>query len=49
MKPCNGWNSYRRGEYINGQRFQSVRADSGELTKLLIAIVKTSKGAKRSE
>jgi len=39
----------RRGEYINGQSFQSIGADSEELIKLLIAIIKTSKVAKRSE
>src|SRR4030095_4161785 len=39
----------RRGEYINGQSFQSIGADSEELIKLLIAIIKTSKAAKRSE
>jgi four helix bundle protein len=39
----------RRGEYINRQSFQSIGADSEELIKLLIAIIKTSKAAKRSE
>ena len=49
MKPRIGWSSCARGEYINGQSFQSVGADSEELIKLLVAIVKTSKVAKRSE
>ena len=39
----------RRGEYINGQSFQSIGADSEELIKLLVAIVKSTKGALRSE
>jgi four helix bundle protein len=38
-----------QGEYIDKQSFQSIGSDSEELIKLLSAIVKTSKGAKRSE
>lgn len=38
-----------RGEYIDTQRFESIGSDSEELIKLLTAIVKTSKVAKRSE
>ena len=37
------------GEYIDEQGFQSIGCDSEELVKLLIAIIKTSKVAKRSE
>ena len=39
----------RRGEYIGDQNFESVRSDSEELIKLLVAIVKSTKGALRSE
>ena len=39
----------RHGEYIDEQGFQSIGCDSEELVKLLIAIIKTSKVAKRSE
>jgi len=39
----------RQGEYIGDQNFESVRSDSEELIKLLVAIVKTSKVAKHSE
>jgi four helix bundle protein len=38
-----------QGEYIDKQSFQSIGSDSEELIKLLSAIVKTSKDAKRSE
>jgi four helix bundle protein len=38
-----------QAEYIDEQSFQSIGADSEELIKLLSAIVKTSKIAKRSE
>ena len=37
-----------QAEYIDEQSFQSIGADSEELIKLLSAIVKTSKIAKRS-
>ena len=33
-------------EYIAGQSFESIRPDSEELIKLLVAIVKTSKNVK---
>jgi four helix bundle protein len=36
-------------EYIDQQSFESIRKDSEELVKLLVSIVKTSKGAKRVE
>ena len=39
----------RQGEYIGDQNFESVRSDSEELIKLLVAIVKSTKGALRSE
>ena len=39
----------RQGEYIGDQNFESVRSDSEELIKLLVAIVKGTKGALRSE
>jgi len=39
----------RQGEYIGDQNFESVRSDSEELIKLLVAIVKTSKVPKNSE
>ena len=39
----------RQGDYLDKQSYQSIAADSEELIKLLIAIVKTSKVAKRSE
>jgi four helix bundle protein len=39
----------RQGEYIGDQNFESVRSDSEELIKLLVAIVKTSKVSKNSE
>jgi four helix bundle protein len=38
-----------QAEYIDEQSFQSLGAESEELIKLLSAIVKTSKIAKRSE
>lgn len=38
-----------QGEYIDKQSYQSIASDSEELIKLLIAIVKTSRVAKRSE
>jgi four helix bundle protein len=38
-----------QGEYIDDQSFGSIRSDSEELIKLLIAIVKTSKVLKNSE
>ena len=38
----------RQGDYLDKQSYQSIAADSEELIKLLIAIVKTSKVAKRS-
>ena len=37
------------GEYIDNGIFQSIGCDSDELVKLLVAIVKTSKAARRSE
>ena len=39
----------RQGEYVEEQSFESVRSDSEELIKLLVAIVKTSKVSKNSE
>jgi len=39
----------RQGEYVEEQSFESVRSDSEELIKLLVAIVKTSKVPKNSE
>ena len=33
-----------RGEYIDEQSFKSIRSDSEELIKLLVAIVKSAKG-----
>ena len=39
----------RQGEYIGHQNFESVRSDSEELIKLLVTIVKSTKGALRSE
>jgi len=39
----------RQGEYIGDQNFESVRSDSEELIKLLVSIVKSTKGALRSE
>ena len=38
-----------QGDYIDSQSFKSIGADSEELVKLLIAIVKTSKVKKHSE
>jgi len=38
-----------QGEYIGDQSFGSIRSDSEELIRLLIAIVKTSKVLKNSE
>jgi four helix bundle protein len=38
-----------QGEYVEEQSFESVRSDSEELIKLLVAIVKTSKVSKNSE
>ena len=37
------------GKYIDKESFQSIGCDSDELVKLLVAIVKTSKAARRSE
>ena len=39
----------RQGEYVEEQSFESVRSDSEELIKLLVAIVRTSKVSKNSE
>ena len=39
----------RQGEYIGDQNFESVRSDSEELIKVLVAIVKASKVSKHSE
>ena len=38
-----------QGDYIDEQSFNSVRADSAELIKLLISIVKTSKAARHCD
>jgi four helix bundle protein len=38
-----------QGDYIDEQSFHSIGAESEELVKLLSAIVKTSKIARRSE
>ena len=38
-----------QGGYIGKESFDSIRSDSDELVKLLVAIVKTAKVAKRSE
>ena len=38
-----------RGDYIGAQTFESIRTDSEELVKLLVAIVKTSRGSRKSE
>jgi four helix bundle protein len=38
-----------QGEYLGEESFESIRSDSEELIKLLVAIVKTSKISKRSE
>jgi four helix bundle protein len=38
-----------QGGYIDEQSFESIRSDGEELIKLLVAIVNTSKGSKRSE
>jgi len=38
-----------RGDYIGDQTFESIRTDSEELVKLLVAIVKTSRGSRTSE
>jgi four helix bundle protein len=38
-----------QGGYISEESFESIRSDSDELVKLLVAIVKTAKVAKRSE
>ena len=37
-----------QSEYIANQSFASIRTDSEELVKLLVSIVKTSKGTKRA-
>ena len=37
-----------QSEYIANQSFASIRTDSEELVKLLVSIVKTSKGSKRT-
>ena len=39
----------RQGEYVEEQSFESVRSDSEELIKLLVSIVKSAKGERRSE
>jgi four helix bundle protein len=36
-----------QSEYLTNQSFTSIRTDSEELVKLLVSIVKTSKGSKR--
>jgi four helix bundle protein len=36
-------------EYIDQQSFESIRKDSEELIKLLVSIVKTSRGIKREQ
>jgi four helix bundle protein len=38
-----------QGEYIDKESFESIRSDSEEIIKLLVAIVKTSKVSKLSE
>ena len=38
-----------QGEYIDKESFDSIGSDSQELIKLLVAIVKSAKGALRSE
>jgi four helix bundle protein len=38
-----------QSEYLTNQSFESIRMDSEELLKLLVSIVKTSKGSKRAE
>ena len=38
-----------QSEYIADQSFESIRIDSEELLKLLVSIVKTSKGLKHAE
>ena len=38
-----------QGGYIGKASFESIRSDSDEVVKLLVAIVKTAKVAKRSE
>ena len=38
-----------QGEYIDAESFNSIGADSKELIRLLTAIVKTAKVAKRSD
>ena len=38
-----------QSEYIADQSFESIRIDSEELVKLLVSIVKTSKGSKHAE
>jgi len=38
-----------QGEFVDKQSYQSIRSDSDEQVKLLVAIVKTAKAAKRSE
>ncbi len=38
-----------RSEYIEAQSFESIRTDSEELIKLLVSIVKTSKGIKHAK
>ena len=38
-----------QGAYIGEESYESIRSNSDELVKLLVAIVKTAKVAKRSE
>lgn len=38
-----------QGGYIERRSYESIQADSNELVKLLVAIVRTSKSSKRSE
>jgi four helix bundle protein len=38
-----------RGEYLHEQNFETAQSDNEELIKLLVAIVKSSKVARRSE
>ena len=38
-----------QAEYITDQSFASIRLDSEELVKLLVSIVKTTKGVSRAQ
>ena len=49
MKPSYWLELLRQGEYIDEQSFESVRSDSEELIKLLVAIVKNLERRERSE